>query len=148
MILVTLLYFSGITLTNTNSTAKASSEEDYYLDTNYIYDITYNLSNIINTLYGEGEIAKGRAYGSEGEQFAATDIIAPQMEALGLYDPIADPTLPSYLEKIENITDEDAKKVIENITGSGNITNITDVTAMGLILNHSGNKTPIDCYIT
>lgn len=140
MILVTLLYFSCITITNTNSTAKASSEEDYYLDTNYIYNITYNLSKIINTLYEEGEIAKGRAYGSEGEQYAAREIIKPQMINLGL-DNVT-------LEPITNITDEPANKVIKWTGDSGNLTTHIDVHAMGLTFNHSGNKTPVDCFIT
>jgi hypothetical protein len=56
------------------------------LDLQYIYNITENLSNIIFTEYNEsnGEIAKGRAYGTIGEQKAAK-IINKHMIALGLY---------------------------------------------------------------
>jgi len=142
MILVTLLYFSCITMTNTDSTAKASSEEDYYLDTEYIYNITKDLSDIINNtfIYPPGTLAKGRAYGSEGERFAAREIIKPQMINLGL-DNVT-------LEPITDITDENAKKVIEGTGASGNLTAHMDVHAMGLTLNHSGNKTPVDCFIT
>lgn len=135
-------------MTNTDSIAKASSEEDYYLDTQYIYNITYNLSNIINdpTIYPPGTLAKGRAFGSKGEH-AAAYYISDTMTDLNLYDPNSNPPYP-YLEKIENITDEKAKKVIEKAGLSGNLTAHMDVHAMGLTLNHSGNKTPVDCFIT
>lgn len=56
------------------------------LDLQYIYNITENLSNIIFTEYDEenGEIAKGRAYGTKGEHRAA-EILYENMTKLGLY---------------------------------------------------------------
>ncbi len=63
-----------------------------HLDFQYIYNITENLSNIIFTEYDEGEIAKGRAYGTKGEHKAA-EIIFENMTDLGLY---------TYKEQITN----------------------------------------------
>lgn len=55
------------------------------LDIQYIYNITENLSNIIFTEYDEenGEIAKGRAFGTKGEHKAA-QILYENMIELGL----------------------------------------------------------------
>jgi hypothetical protein len=59
---------------------------DSILDLQFIYNITENLSNIIFTAYDEenGEIAKGRAFGTKGEHKAA-DILYKNMTKLGLY---------------------------------------------------------------
>ncbi len=56
------------------------------LDLHYVYNITERLSNIIFTEYNEsnGEIAKGRAFGTKGEQKAG-EIILENMTTLGLY---------------------------------------------------------------
>lgn len=64
------------------------------LDIQFIYNITSNLSNIIFEVYDEenGEIAKGRAFGTKGEHIAS-DIIFENMTKLGLY---------TYKEQIKN----------------------------------------------
>ena len=56
------------------------------LDIAYLYNITEALSSIIFDVYDEeaGEIAKGRVFGSKGEQRAA-ELLAENMSALGLY---------------------------------------------------------------
>jgi len=56
------------------------------LDVQYIYNITASLSNIIFDVYDEenGEIAKGRAFGTKGEHRAA-EILYENMSDLGLY---------------------------------------------------------------
>jgi len=56
------------------------------LDIQFIYNITSNLSNIIFEVYDEenGEIAKGRAFGTKGEHRAA-QILYENMTKLGLY---------------------------------------------------------------
>ncbi len=56
------------------------------LDLEYIYNITKALSYIIFTEYdeGNGEIAKGRAFGTKGEHKAA-EILYENMTKLGLY---------------------------------------------------------------
>ena len=79
--------------------------ENNSLDVNYIYNITRDLSNIIFTEYNEesGEIAKGRAYGTKGEQKAA-EIIFKNMSNLGLY---------TYMERITNT--EDYPKLIHEV---------------------------------
>jgi hypothetical protein len=84
---------------NTGNYSKEKSNisilDDSVLDVNYIYNITNALSNIVFTEYDEehGEIAKGREFGSKGENKAA-EILAENMSALGLY---------THTEKIENI---------------------------------------------
>lgn len=67
------------------------------LDVQFIYNITKNLSNIIFEAYNEtnGEIAKGRAFGTEGEHMAA-DMILDNMTKLGLY---------AWMEQINNTQD-------------------------------------------
>jgi hypothetical protein len=69
-----------------------SSQVSYFqsnesvLDIQFIYNITSSLSNIIFEVYDEenGEIAKGRAYGTKGEHRAA-EILYENMTAIGLY---------------------------------------------------------------
>ena len=43
----------------------------YILSTDMIHRVTENLSNVIYTAYDEGELRKGRAFGSKGEHYAA-----------------------------------------------------------------------------
>jgi hypothetical protein len=66
------------------------------LDLSYIYNITQRLSNIIFTEYNEsnGDIAKGRAFGTKGE-LKAGEIIYENLTALGLY---------CYTEQIKGTT--------------------------------------------
>ena len=76
------------------------------LDSKYIFNITKALSNIIFTEYNEtdGELAKGRAFGTKGEHKAA-EILAENMSKLGLWvkkDPIKNiDELPDIANKIE-----------------------------------------------
>jgi len=60
--------------------------EESFLDVQYIYNITKALSDIIFTEYDEenGELAKGRAFGTKGEHKAA-EILYENMTKLGLY---------------------------------------------------------------
>ncbi len=55
------------------------------LDSRFIYNITVALSNIIFNVYNEsnGDIAKGRAFGTKGEHRAA-EIIHENMTLFGL----------------------------------------------------------------
>lgn len=77
----------------------------YEIDNEYIYSIAENLSDIIKdpAIYPEGKLAKGRAFGSDGER-AAADELAERMSLLDLYDPTTE-TYPSkeYREQIQNI---------------------------------------------
>lgn len=72
---------------------KIELEYNKSLDEDYIFNITAALSNIIFTEYNEenGEIAKGRAFGTKGERKAA-EIIYENMTNLNLF---------STLEKLE-----------------------------------------------
>ena len=69
------------------------------LDFEYIENIAKNLSDVIFKAYNFTDLRKGRFFGSKGEHYAAKNIIAPQMENLGLYDLNL---TPSYLEQLEN----------------------------------------------
>jgi hypothetical protein len=62
------------------------NKDDSDIDGYYIYNLTCALSNIIFTEYNEsnGEIAKGRAFGTKGEHKAA-EILLENMTELGLY---------------------------------------------------------------
>jgi len=68
------------------------------LDIQFIYNITENLSNIVFDEYDEdnGEIAKGRAFGTKGEHKAA-EIITENMSNVGLL---------TTLEKLEKRPDK------------------------------------------
>jgi hypothetical protein len=153
LILITLLYLSCITITDINIFVNASSGDDIYLDTQYIYDITYNLSDVINIVYNNTEIAKGRFFGSKGERYAAEEILQDEMIELNLYDPTGSND-PSYLDRITNITIFDgfniAQRGLINLMRNGNLslTYLRDITEKELILNHSGDPEPVDCFMT
>jgi hypothetical protein len=91
------------------------------IDVKYIYNITENLSNIIFTEYDEenGEIAKGRAFGSKGEHKAA-EILFENFTILGLnakLEPINERPGRSYdenaykLEVLDYYIKLDGKKI-------------------------------------
>ena len=69
-----------------NLNESRSTTDSAEVDTQYIYNITAALSYIIFTEYNksQGEIAKGRAFGSKGEHKAA-QILFDNMTALGLH---------------------------------------------------------------
>jgi hypothetical protein len=77
------------------------------LDSYLIYNITENLSNIIFTEYDEenGEIAKGRAWGTKGE-LRAIEIIAENFSKIGL-----NVTLEKIKERPGRIFDDNAYKL-------------------------------------
>jgi len=104
--------------------------DDSLLDVQYIYNITRSLSNIVYTEYDEanGEIAKGREYGSKGERKAA-EILAENMTKLGLF---------TKLEKIENVP---------LAAGCSKLTHKTDILDYKLVITdkNSGIKEVVDC---
>lgn len=71
---------------HTRSIVQNLIPEEAMLDSQYIYNITAALSNIIFTEYNEsaGELAKGRFFGSKGE-WRAAEILKENMSKLGLY---------------------------------------------------------------
>jgi len=108
---ITILFFGYITPDVLADEEKLNLKKNYdylfeQLDVQYIYNLTENLSNIIFTEYNEsnGEIAKGRAYGTKGEQKAA-EIIYENMTTLGLYtytEPITGTTMyPDLTQELE-----------------------------------------------
>jgi hypothetical protein len=94
------LNFFPTTLSDSNLSLISKKYEYTYdkLDGDYIYNLTEALSNIIFTEYDEenGELAKGRAFGTKGEHKAA-EILYENMTDLGLY---------TVKEQIHNTEDE------------------------------------------
>jgi hypothetical protein len=97
------------------------------LNNTYIKSNTDLLSDIITSdeIDWKYKIPKGRAFGTEGERYAADNIIKPQMIDIGLWDVTKDP--------IENITGEDG----------GNYAHKLEITSLGLSINHSGTNTDV-----
>ena len=123
------LYFAPC-ICGDNSIRKCQSTKfNYTLDVEFIFNLTKKLSSIIFTEYDEenGEIAKGRAFGTKGEHKAA-EIIFENMTKLGLYTKkeliINTPTLPDVASKMEVI---DYKIIVKN--------------------NSDGSSKIVDCYI-
>ncbi len=105
------------------------------LDYEYIYNITKLLSFIINdtAIYPPGTLAKGRSFGSDGERYAAINILKPEMINLGLYNPGLD---PPYLERIQNIRSKFDKEI-----PSVNLTDHLDTLSFGITVNDEINET-------
>jgi len=131
----------------------------YEIDNDYIYNITEILSKIIFNSYGDGELAKGRYFGSKGEHDAATKI-ADKMADLGLYDPTSNSEL-SYKEQIESIPYTILKNNIPFrfrkwleclIPEKGKLPNFLNITDIDLVINKSVSgdydKFSVECYIS
>lgn len=75
IIAVVLLCSTSIIILQTDTSTVAASEQGgdngFILSTDMIYRVTENLSNIVYTAYDDGELRKGRAFGSKGEHYAA-----------------------------------------------------------------------------
>ena len=54
------------------------------LDYDYMWDVIYNLSRVVHDAYDEGDIRKGRAFGTKGEHYTVEYILQPRMENLSL----------------------------------------------------------------
>jgi len=92
--IVVLLIISGMTFLKIDTIVEAVGGEDsenFGINTSYIKQIAENLSDIIINEYGEGELAKGRAFGSKGEHFAAGYIKLEMQNRLNLYNVTLDP---------------------------------------------------------
>ena len=114
-----------------------SPPENTSLDHFYIKDLTSKLAKVVDEAYNEsaGEIAKGRAFGTIGEHYAAKRIIQPAMnDSLGS----------------QNVTLEQIRS-IKSKFHSGNLTDKLETLAQGLIVNNDNNSIQtdiIDCYIS
>lgn len=113
---------------NTFSVSVKLNEEKNYeysheqLDTDYIYNITKSLSDIVFTEYSENEIARGRSFGTKGEH-KASEILKENMTKLGLWTWKEQITnLPELLDVTSALWVNDYKIVIKNITSGTNKT--------------------------
>jgi len=82
----------------------------------FIQNLSEKLSNVIFEAYEGNDLRKGRFFGSDGEHFAALNILKPKMIEMGLYNPCSGSE--PYLEKIENIHSEPFLR--------GSFTNLTE----------------------
>jgi len=114
------------------------------LDWHFIRNITENLSYVILNpiVYGEDELKMGRDFGSDGEHYAAFNILQDEMINLSLYNPGLD---PPYIEQIQNIESGFNKQ-----TASMNLTEKLEENTMGLTIyneNDDTNKNIKDFHI-
>lgn len=118
--------------------------EDCTLDYFFIRNMTKSLSNIIFEAYDEenGEIAKGRAFGTKGEREAANKI-KDNMSKFGLYNPGLD---HPYLEQIENIHYPYKIIFYDNL----NLTDKLEVLSKRLTISDTENNNTFDveCFIS
>lgn len=118
--------------------------ENCTLDYSFIRNMTESLSNVIFEAYDEenGEIAKGRAFGTKGEWEAANKI-KDNMSKLGLYNPGLD---PPYLERIENIPYPYKMIFYDNL----GLTDKLEVLSKRLTINDKENNNTFDveCFIS
>ena len=118
-------------------------DKDSFLDMDYIYSLTENLSYIIFNEYNEstGEIAKGRAFGSKGEHKAA-QILFENFTELGL---------DTKKVQIKNIYHKNNWRTVDLIMHPlWELTNGYQALEYKLILTNisSGQKENIKCEIT
>ena len=74
MLIIGMIFFSSIVIICEKNNVKSNPGGDsngLSLDINFIINITQNLSSVIFDAYEEGELQKGRAFGTKGEHYAA-----------------------------------------------------------------------------
>lgn len=93
LIIVTLLCMSSVIIFDDDVDVDATpgggggeDNGDIGLNFSYIKEITYLLSNVIKDAYEEGDLRKGRAFGTDGEIYAAENIIEYEMNKIGLWN--------------------------------------------------------------
>ncbi len=134
-----------------------TSPTTYPIDFQYIKEIANNLSVIINNtdIYPDGELAKGRFFGSKGEKDAAGQI-AIEMEELGLWDPTKNNDQnPPYRERIQNIDFKQTNLPEKHffiyyfMSNWGKLKEITEVLERRFnIIEQEGNPELVDCFIS
>jgi len=107
-------------------------EEDILIDESFIRTITENVSIIIKISYDEenGELAKGREFGSKGEHYAAEYLNFTFNTILNI---------PAYMERIDD------ESFWYSLEYKGETDEKLNITAEKILLN---GDTPIDGYIT
>jgi hypothetical protein len=143
-IIIGLLCLSCLVILNKNLVVEAASEEETIeIDYQFIYNITFDLSNVINEAYNKTDIPKGRGYGTKGEEYARDIILVPEMSNLDLFNP---PSLDKpYLDEITNRWYR-----FKNIAnGRENLTDKITIHEKRLTINDTVNNTTfeVDCYI-
>jgi len=124
--IVMLLSISGMQLVfdDVNVIADTGGEEGEYLDYQLVYDVTEDLSKIVNDVYDveNGELAKGRAFGSKGEHWAANYLNNTFNDILNI---------TAYTERIENIP----CPLFKDYSGGLNLTDKIEIKEMSILLN-------------
>ena len=88
LIVTQLLVFVSFVFIFDDLNVEASSGGDgtSVLDSDFIYNNTYNLSWAIFEAYNSTDLRKGRYFGSKGDHYAA-ESLADEMTNLNLWDP-------------------------------------------------------------
>ena len=112
---------------------KGGKEEGIGLDYDYIWNITEDLSDIVKStsIYPPGTLAKGRAFGTNGERWAADYIMEDEMIDLGLYN--------VTLEQMSNINSEFPFTML-------NLTSKLEVMSKGIKINDTEDISS-ECHI-
>ena len=130
-----LISISSITFVNNDIVVKASpgNGEDNSLNFNYLYNLTYNLSQVVNNAPLDHGMQKGREFGTTGEHFTKDNIIKPEM--INIFG-----TGNVTIEQIENI---------EPIKEENNLTHYLETISQGITIHHNKeNKSVKEFYIT
>jgi len=76
-----ILCTTAVSIIQRNIPNVAASEQGgdngFILSSEMIHRVTENLSNMVYTAYDDGELRKGRAFGSKGEHYAADYLVSP-----------------------------------------------------------------------
>ena len=136
MCLTTIVFIPSDLKVEAASGGKGNGVEDIFLDYQYIWNITENLSNVIFDAPQDDGINKGRNFGTTGEHYAAINIIKDTMvNDLNLYNPGLNPL---YLDKIENITSK-----FDQYEPTLNLTNNIEIESFDITINDLDAETNI-----
>ena len=85
--LLTLTIFIPIPeKTNVSADSGDAPSEDIGLDYEYLWEQIENIAEVIYDAYQLEDIRKGRQFGSTGDYYTRHDLIAPELNSIGLND--------------------------------------------------------------
>jgi hypothetical protein len=132
LVIIMLLNLSTILILDNQDSFVEASINNKKIDGTYIYNITKELSWIVNKTEPHFGIQKGRAFGTPGEHDAAGYLMKEIRDNLSLYDPTEFPNLPYW----ENISEKPNDKIDDKL----------EIKARGIKIN--GTDSVKDCFIS
>jgi|GEM_PF-894232 len=143
IVMSTLVITSIGVVTINDETLATPDPEDIIFDYELIYNVTNYLSERITKSYDieNGELAKGRDFGSKGEHDTAL-YISNTMTNLGLYDPNLDPDcdIPYY----QQIKDSEEVNHLNSNRTRNNTNDLLEVLGKKLILRNITHNETVD----